>query len=69
MKSRRDAILEGATTAARIHRQFELRRQVEAQASNADAFGTIVKEKIPSCSARLTACVTPSRRGQFPELL
>ncbi|MGA2593531.1 MAG: ImmA/IrrE family metallo-endopeptidase [Bryobacteraceae bacterium] len=47
MKSRRDAILEGTRTAARIHREFELRRQVEAQASNVDVFGTIVKEKIP----------------------
>src|SRR3984885_8382545 len=47
MKSRRDAILEGTRTAARIHREFELRRHVEAQASNIDVFGTIVKEKIP----------------------
>ncbi len=47
MKSRRDAILEGARAAAKIHRQFDLRRQIEAQASNVDVFGTIVKEKIP----------------------
>jgi predicted secreted protein len=47
MKSRRDAVLEGARAAARIHREFEWRRHVEAQASNIDVFGTIVKEKIP----------------------
>jgi Zn-dependent peptidase ImmA (M78 family)/predicted secreted protein len=47
MKSRRDAILVGARAAAKIHREFDLRRQVEAQASNIDVFGTIVKEKIP----------------------
>jgi len=45
MKSRRDAILEGAKAAARIHREFELRPQVEAQASNINVFGTIVKQK------------------------
>ena len=47
MKSRRDAIMEGTRAAAKIHRQFELRAQVEANASNIDVFGTIVKEKIP----------------------
>jgi predicted secreted protein len=47
MKSRRDAILEGARAAARLHRQFDLRRIVEGQASNVDVFGAIVKEKIP----------------------
>lgn len=47
MKSRRDAILEGAKAAARIHRQFDTRRYVEAQPSSIDVFGTIVKQKIP----------------------
>ncbi len=47
MKSRRDAILEGTREAAKVHRQFELRDHVEAQAGNIDVFGTIVKEKIP----------------------
>lgn len=47
MKSRRDAILEGAKAAARIHDRLDMRRQVEAQASSIDVFGTIVKQKIP----------------------
>jgi len=47
MKPRRDAILEGARAAAKLHRQFDLRRIVEAQGSNVDVFGAIVKEKIP----------------------
>jgi Zn-dependent peptidase ImmA (M78 family) len=47
MKSRRDAILEGAKAAARIHSHLDLRRHIETQASNVDVFGTIVKEKIP----------------------
>ena len=47
MKCRRDAILEGAKAAARIHRQFDTRRIVEAQPSSIDVFGTIVKQKIP----------------------
>lgn len=47
MKSRRDAILEGSRAAAKVHRQFDLRDQVETHVSNIDVFGTIVKEKIP----------------------
>lgn len=47
MKSRRDAILEGAKAAARIHRQLDTRRHVESQPSSIDVFGTIVKQKIP----------------------
>ena len=47
MKSRRNSILEGAKAAAKIHRQLDLRHQIESQASNVDVFGTIVKEKIP----------------------
>jgi Zn-dependent peptidase ImmA (M78 family)/predicted secreted protein len=47
MKHRRDAILEGARAAAKLHRQFDSRRIVEAQGSNVDVFGAIVKEKIP----------------------
>jgi len=47
MKSRRDAILEGAKAAARLHQQLDSRRIVEAQGSSVDVFGAIVKEKIP----------------------
>ena len=47
MKSRRDAILEGARAAANLHRQLDIRKVVEAQGSNVNVFGTIVKEKIP----------------------
>jgi Zn-dependent peptidase ImmA (M78 family)/predicted secreted protein len=47
MKSRRDAILEGARAAAKLHQQLDSRRIVEAQGSNVDVFGAIVKEKIP----------------------
>ncbi len=47
MKSRRDAILEGSKAAARLHDELEMRRQVEAQASSVDVFGTIVRQRIP----------------------
>jgi len=47
VKSRRDANIEGAKAAARLHQNLEIRRQVEAQASSIDVFGTIIKEKIP----------------------
>ena len=47
MKSRRDAILEGSKAAARLHDELQTRRQVEAQASSIDVFGTIVRQKIP----------------------
>jgi hypothetical protein len=56
VKSRRDAILEGAKAAARIHRQFDTRRIVEAQPSSIDVLGTIVKQKIPSYSSRSMVC-------------
>lgn len=47
MKQRREAILEGARAAAKLHRDLEVQRVVEAQGSNVDVFGTIVKRKIP----------------------
>jgi Zn-dependent peptidase ImmA (M78 family) len=47
VKSRRDAILEGSKAAARLHDELEMRRQVEAQASSVDVFGTIVRQRIP----------------------
>lgn len=47
MKSKSDAILEGARAAANLHRQLDIRKSAEAQGSNVNVFGTIVKEKIP----------------------
>ena len=47
MLSRRDAILEGTRAAAKIHRKFDLRHQIETRTSSIDVFGTIVKKKIP----------------------
>ena len=47
MQSRRDAILKGTRAAAKIHREFDMRRQIEKRTSSIDVFGTIVKRKIP----------------------
>lgn len=47
MKQRREAILEGARAAAKLHRELEIQRVVEAQASNVDVFGAIVRQRIP----------------------
>ena len=47
MQSRRGAILEGTRAAAKIHRKFDLRHQIEKRSGSIDVFGTIVKKKIP----------------------
>ncbi len=69
MKSRRDAILQGARAAAKIHREFDLRRQVEAQASNVDVFGTIVKEKIPLMFRPLEGLLGAFLPGPVPGII
>ncbi|MDX2181159.1 MAG: ImmA/IrrE family metallo-endopeptidase [Bryobacteraceae bacterium] len=69
MKSRRDAILEGAKAAAKIHRQFDLRRHIESQASNIDVFGTIVKEKIPLLFRPLEGLLGAFLPGPVPGII
>ena len=69
MKSRRDAILEGARAAAMLHRQFDLRRIVEAQASNVDVFGAIVKERIPLMFRPLEGLLGAFLPGPVPGII
>src|ERR1700733_1717919 len=69
MKPRRDAILEGARAAAKLHRQFELRRIVEAQGSNVDVFGAIVKEKIPLMFRPLEGLLGAFLPGPVPGII
>ena len=69
MKSRRDAILEGARTTAKLHRKFDVRHQVEAQPGSVDVFGTIVKEKIPLMFRPLEGLLGAFLPGPVPGII
>jgi len=69
MKSRRDAILEGARAAAKLHRKFDVRHQVEAQPGSVDVFGTIVKEKIPLMFRSLEGLLGAFLPGPVPGII
>jgi len=45
--TRREAILEGAQSAARLHEQLNVRAQVEARAGSVDVFGAILALNTP----------------------
>lgn len=45
--SRRDAVLEGAQAAARLHERLRTRAEVEARAGSVDVFGAILAQDAP----------------------
>jgi len=47
MKSKRNAVLEGAKAAADLHRELKLRNHVQSHRSSIDVFGIIVQRRIP----------------------